>query len=182
MIEEIFKSITNYEGLYEVSNFGRVKSLKFGKEKILKPSTSRGGYLYVILYKNGEKASKLVSRLVAEAFIPNPDPENKVTVDHINQIRDDNRVENLEWLTQQEQVIKSFAQGRVVSKKQKLAMSKNGKANQIISVWFNEKLDQEFTGNSHELARAFPDQKLDSGALRAVRNGKFKQHKGWTKL
>jgi hypothetical protein len=181
MVKEIWKCVAGYEGLYEVSNFGRVKSLNFNhteKEGILKSGTDRGGYLKVSLCKNGEVTSKTVHSLVAKAFIPNP--ENKATVDHINKVRNDNRVENLQWFSQKEQVIKSFEQGRVVSEKTKLAMSKNGKARQIISIWFNEKLNQEFTGSSYELVRAFPEQKLDFRNLSTVKNGKRDHHKGWT--
>ena len=181
MIFEIWKPVTNYEGLYEVSNLGRVRSLDFkrtGKERVLKPGTDTKGYLRVILYKNGEKAIKKVSRLVAEAFIPNP--ENKPTVDHINKQRDDDRVENLQWFTYGENNKKAYDQGRVISDKQKSACAKMGKASQIISTWFNEKLNQEFTGNLHELVRFFPEQKLSSGNLSEVRNGKQKHHKGWT--
>jgi hypothetical protein len=182
MILEIWKAIINYEGLYEVSNWGRVKSLNYnhtGKEGILKPGATTDGYLFVALCKNGERTTKRVSRLVAEAFIPNP--ENKATVDHINQIRDDNRAENLQWLTQQEQVIKSYDQGRVYSEKQKLAVAKATKeANQIISNWFNEKLNQKFTGCARDLVRAFPDQKLNFRNLSLVKNGKRNHHKGWT--
>lgn len=111
---EIWKPIRGYEGWYEVSNLGRVKSVerdviyyvngkqfvRHYKEKIKEPNTNRGGYLYVILYKNGVGETKRVHRLVAEAFIPNE--ENKPEIDHINTIRDDNRVENLRWATHQE--------------------------------------------------------------------------------
>ena len=99
-IEE-WKPVKNFEGLYEVSNLGRIKSLyKNGKEKILKPMKHRDGYLVVNLYKNGKRKGCKVHRLVAQAFILNID--NKPEVDHINTIRDDNRVENLKWVTKKE--------------------------------------------------------------------------------
>ena len=109
-MEEEWRPIKNYEGLYEVSNLGRIKSLnkiiidskgrehKF-KEKIMNLQYDRYGYLYVSLNKSGKKKFK-VHRLVAEAFIPNPD--NKGYVDHINTVKDDNRVENLRWVTSKE--------------------------------------------------------------------------------
>ena len=103
MEEEIWKPIKDYEGLYEVSNLGRVKSLNYrgtGKEKILKNTERSNGYLAIGLIKNGKTKMFRVHRLVAEAFIPNP--ENKPCVDHINTIRDDNRVENLRWVTYKE--------------------------------------------------------------------------------
>ena len=99
-MEEIWKPIMGYEGLYEVSNLGRVKRLKKDKEFILKPIINKFGYLHVSLSKNNIVKNYRIHRLVAETFIPNPD--NKPDVDHINTIRTDNRVENLRWVTKQE--------------------------------------------------------------------------------
>ena len=103
MEEEIWKSIKSYEGLYEISSLGRVKSLNYrgtGKEKVLKNIEDRKGYLMVCLTKNGKQKHFKVHRLVAEAFIPNP--EGKPCIDHINTIKNDNRVENLRWVTHEE--------------------------------------------------------------------------------
>ena len=97
MEKEIWKPILNYEGLYEVSNWGRVKSLKFGKERILKPGTNKYGYLIVILCKNGKVKSFSVHRLVAEVFIPNP--HNYPCVNHKDECKTNNNVNNLEWCT-----------------------------------------------------------------------------------
>ena len=108
---EQWKPIVGYEGLYEVSNLGRVKSVertrkgKCGstcriKEKILKPTKNSGGYFKVDLWKNNKRKACEVHRLVAEAFIPNPDPEKYGIINH--KIEGDegkliNTVENLEW-------------------------------------------------------------------------------------
>lgn len=99
---EIWKTIQDYPN-YQVSNMGRVKSLgnnKHRKEKILKSINSNTGYLFVILCKEGKVKFYNIHRLVAQAFIPNL--ENLPCVDHINTIRTDNRVENLRWVTNQE--------------------------------------------------------------------------------
>ena len=85
---------------YMVSNLGNVKSLKFGKEKMLRLRKDKGNYLYVDLCKNGKPKKYLVHRLVAEAFLTKI--PGKDFVDHINGIRDDNRIDNLRWCSQAE--------------------------------------------------------------------------------
>ena len=102
MKKEIWKDVKNYEGLYEVSNLGRVKSLNYNrtrKEKILK-SGYVCGYCKVVLCKYGKMKHFLVHRLVAEAFIDNSN--NKPCIDHIDGNPMNNRVENLRWCTQRE--------------------------------------------------------------------------------
>lgn len=93
---EHWKDIDGYDGLYQVSDFGRVRSLKFGKTRIRKPIIDRYGYLQVGLCKDGKERKFKVHRLVAQAFIPNDD-ETKTIINHRNSIRDCNRVDNLEW-------------------------------------------------------------------------------------
>ena len=94
-MDEIWKDKKDYEGHYQVSNFGRVKSIKFGKERILKPLTNSSGYLCVNLYKNGIIKTYLVHRLVAEIFLPNPN--NYKEVNHKDEDKSNNIVSNLEW-------------------------------------------------------------------------------------
>lgn len=99
---EEWKDVVGYEGLYQVSNEGRVKSLKYrgsDKECILKNRKTTKGYLQVALWKNRKCKEIQVHRLVAMAFIPNDDPINKTQVNHKNENKTLNTVENLEWCT-----------------------------------------------------------------------------------
>ena len=93
----IWKDIKGYEGLYEVSNTGYIKSLQFKKPFIKKFNKNHQGYLSVSLYKDNENKLVKVHRVVAEAFIPNP--ENKPQVNHKDGNKANNCVENLEWVT-----------------------------------------------------------------------------------
>lgn len=99
-MDEIWHDIEGYKGLYQVSNKGRVKSLKWGKERILRPGINSSGYLLVKLCKNGVGLYKFIHRLVAQAFIPNP--ENKPQVNHKDENKLNNCVDNLEWSTAKE--------------------------------------------------------------------------------
>lgn len=96
-IIEVWVDIYDYEGLYQVSNYGRVKSLKYGKERILSAFTNTQKYLIVDLSKDGVRKHFRVHRLVAQHFIPNPN--NLPDVNHINEDKNDNRACNLEWCT-----------------------------------------------------------------------------------
>jgi len=118
--KEIWKVIEGYEGYYEVSNLGRVKSLRrwrrsgkggyFQKEKILKTSIyEKAKYFSVELYKDSKRKRMTVHRIVAQAFITNPD--NKQTVNHIDGNRHNNCIENLEWCTQKENIHHALAIG-----------------------------------------------------------------------
>ena len=86
---------------YEISNTGKVRSLKNNKKKLLKVAETNGGYLLVCLSNGNKKYTSYVHRLVAEVFLPEPKVD-EVVVNHKNKIRHDNRVENLEWVTVRE--------------------------------------------------------------------------------
>lgn len=119
-MEEVWKDIKGYEGYYQISNTGRVKSLKriilksdgrrqFVIEKILKPWGNKDRYSQVSLKINKKRFCPLIHRLVAEAFIPNPD--NKKEVNHKHGIKKDNRVSQLEWNTPSENQKHAFKKG-----------------------------------------------------------------------
>lgn len=114
---EEWRDIEGYEGIFQISNLGRVKALeriRYDKnnvayrvrEKILSQTLDAYGYPVVGMSVNGVSRAKTVHRLMAKAFIPNP--ENKRCVDHINGIRNDNRLENLRWATHSENAMNKF--------------------------------------------------------------------------
>ena len=102
MKKEIWKDIEGYEGLYQVSNMGRIKSFQYDKikGKILKPSLCAFDYLKINLRLNNTPKTEKLHRLVAKAFIPNP--ENKPQINHKDGNKQNNRVDNLEWCTDRE--------------------------------------------------------------------------------
>ena len=127
---EKYLPILGYEGLYEVSNYGNIRSLdklqdfplftsggtkkqeiisRLVKGKQMKTTLANNGYLVVGLYKDKKPYQKLVHRLVAETFIENPD--NKLTVNHIDSNKQNNMVDNLEWATQKENVMHCIKKG-----------------------------------------------------------------------
>lgn len=102
-MQEEWKAIKEYEGLYEVSNYGRIKSLEritenniHIKEHIQRQQLSKTGYMYVPLSKNGHKTNKRVHRIVATAFVENP--AHKPQVNHKDEDKQNNRADNLEWV------------------------------------------------------------------------------------
>lgn len=111
-MQEIWKDIKGYEGLYQISNLGNVKSLerisynKYGKisnritDRILKPESNKGKYLQVSLYNKGKRKVYYIHRLVAIHFLENK--ENKKEINHIDRNTHNNNLKNLEWVTPKE--------------------------------------------------------------------------------
>lgn len=119
-MEEIWKEIKGHNN-YQISNLGRIKSLNYKrsqKERILKPSIFNNGYYMITL--NGKK--KLIHRLVAETFIPNP--ENKPVVNHKDNNKLNNNVENLEWCSHKENTIHAVKIGVYKSRDKMLSVVK----------------------------------------------------------
>lgn len=110
-MKEIWKDVVGYEGLYQVSNLGRVKTLpKRGhKSCIMKPSLKKDGYIRIHLSKNAISKTLYVHRIVAEAFLPRCN--NKYEVNHINGIKTDNSVDNLEWVTRSRNQLHAIEMG-----------------------------------------------------------------------
>ena len=161
-MDEIWKDIEGYEGLYQVSNLGRVKALpKYcfnGKayflmnERILKHIVTHN-YHYVSLYKDKKGTRFSVHRLVASAFIPNP--KNKSDIDNINTIKGDNNVKNLRWVTRKENMLNPLSRkrnsethkGRIMPKGKK-----NKRSNVILQYTRDGKFVKKWYG-SHEIER-----------------------------
>lgn len=123
-MKEIWKDIKGYEGYYQVSNFGRVKRLARKttrnngksenanytlKERIKKPQIQTQGYLHVVLYKDGFCKTCRLNRLVAEAFVENP--ESKKEVNHKDGNKLNNNADNLEWVTSSENIRHAYKKG-----------------------------------------------------------------------
>lgn len=119
-MDEVWKDIEGWEGFYQISNHGRVKSLPrprhgghnhyMSKEKIRAASVNNMGYSVVLLYKNKVYDRRYVHRMVAMAFIPNPD--DKPLVNHIDNNPKNNHIDNLEWCTQTENMQHAVRMGR----------------------------------------------------------------------
>jgi hypothetical protein len=125
---ENWKPIAECNGEYLVSDHGRVKSLKWGKERILKQGLDGGGYPLVVICLHGKLKTSKVHRLVAETFIPNTG--NKSQVNHKNAIKIDNHIDNLEWVSRSENIKHAWDNGlrdesrKTIAIATKLRMSK----------------------------------------------------------
>lgn len=148
-MKEIWKDIPNYEGLYQISNLGRVKSFrqssKFHKasEYILKSALANNGYCQVTLYNNTRKKKFLVHRLVAEAFIPNPN--NYPFINHKDENPSNNEADNLEWCTARYNNAYGTARVRIIDAKSRPIeqLTLDGK---VIAVYRSTRIASELLG------------------------------------
>lgn len=196
-MQEIWKDIEDYEGLYQVSNFGRIKSLDkivkgrnnyhLRKGKILIGRNDGGGYLMVALYKNRKRKDIKIHRLVAQAFIPNI--ENKPEINHIDRNKNNNSDSNLEWVTSKENSIHFIETGATLNfynnaKKQGLKYGGNKKAMDILKNKLSKKVKQinpdtskviKIWDSSMEIQRklGIPNQTISRSIKRKIKAGGF---------
>ena len=175
MTKEVWRDIEGYEGLYQVSSEGRVKSLerklphwrggeRTQKERILKGTPDKDGYLKVGLYGSTRKQKWFqVHRLVGEAFIRNPD--EKPQINHINEIKTDNRACNLEWCTCKQNINHGSRNERVAKALGK-PIGQYKLDGQLIKVWPSTAIAERETG-------------FNQGSIWGVANGRYKQAYGF---
>lgn len=194
MENEIWKPVVGFEGLYEVSSFGRVKSLErvmhrknsgdiVIKERIMCPTPNFKGYLYVKLYNYGRPKMKKIHRLVAEAFIPNP--LNKPHIDHIDTDKRNNNVDNLRWVTASEnknneltrELHRRIMDAAVTRKCLDGRMANNSETMERTVLQFSK--DGELIKEFHSLRSANDETGAGVGHISAVCHGKRKTAGGY---
>ena len=177
-MSEQWKPIEGYESIYQVSNMGRVRRLagvasngRPLKAQIIKPIIQHSGYCHVGLWRGGVCDQRRVHRLVAEAFIPNPD--NKPTVNHLNEDKQDNRACNLEWATVQENTV----YGSCIERR--TANRKVGAANRRTSVIGTDKDGNERVFDSIANASEYVGASRNDGHISQCCKGKQKTAYGY---
>ena len=170
-MSEEWRDVAGYEGLYQVSSEGRVKSLerknclgRTVKERILKPAFNGRGYLFVNLYAGRKPKMHKVHRLVCQSFHDNSD--SKPDVNHINENKTDNRACNLEWCTRRENCNHGSRNERL-GKAQSKPVGQYTRDGELVKIWPSAAEVQRQTG-------------FGQGNIWQAANGKFKQAYGFT--
>lgn len=173
-----WKDAKGYEGVYQVSDQGDIKRVRASRGtnvgKILKPIANKKGYLKTRLTVNSKGKTILVHRIIAESFIPNP--INLPQVNHINGVKSDNRVGNLEWCTNEDNIRHAFKNGLI---KPAFLGKYGADHNRSIKV----RLKNNNTGEVREfygLNEAARELNTNTPALWRVRKGEYKHTKGWS--
>ena len=161
---ENWQPVKGYDGMYEVSDLGRVKSLKYGNEKILKPLKNTHGYLHVSLCKDGQRKTIAVHRLVAEAFIQNPN--NLETINHKDEVKTNNAASNLEWMSQRDNINYGTRNKRMAETRSK-------------SVLMFDKSTGELLATFPSLMEAGRATGINQGNICSCCNGKYKSSGGY---
>ena len=167
MKNEEWRDVVGYEGLYQVSDQGRVKSFKWNKERFLKPSMDKDGYLLVTLCAGGKPKTFKVHRLVCQAFHKNP--ENKLCVNHIDENKTNNAASNLEWSTYEENNNHGTRNERIakgIAKALSKPVGQYTRDGELIKIWSSTIEVQRQAGFSQ-------------GNISKVANGKHKQAYGF---
>ena len=163
LIKEVWKPVPNYESLYDASNFGRVRSLKFGKVRILKQFKDKDGYLKVNLWKDGKSKQFFIHRLVYEAF--NGEIPEGMEINHIDENIENNRLSNLEVVSHKDNINWGTRTQKVIEKRSKAVLQLTYPEGKFIKKW-SSMAEADRNG-------------FDKSAVWACCNGKLKQYKGF---
>lgn len=182
MPEEIWKPIAGFEGRYEVSSLGRVRSIMDNKGnrriKIRKTRLAKNGYLYLNLWIDGRIYVRKPHRLVADAFLEKP--EGSECVNHINGIKTDNRAENLEWCTYSDNIRHAIRTGLLKDPAKHLDMTGvHGKDHPTSKPVEQYTLDGEFIAEYESCVEAANELGFAAGNIQRCAHGKRKTAHGY---